>query len=386
MLDSARFAMQPPADLPSIAREHYRMDITGSYAGRPVRMPFGKAAGQLSMTVKEARTDAEAGLGFVVLKTVIAQDSAGGSTMADWAVHESVMDVGPLLSRGGRTGWTVTWKGRGWDRSFDDYLALYRDTLAVGDAAAMPVAASVKYHLPVSGVGFQESEYEYTTKKLAEIGGAGTIIEKDFSPTLAADERCAEKETILRWLREVPALVKRHAPVTLGLKLMNALFDDDVQVEMLEAVSENPDVDYVTLFNRLWDPERQAAYGGWDLSDRNLRVLDLYTAHCGPLQLCNSSFPGFSATGNICSGKMMIEYALRGATSGQIHTFFQLPKSEYLAGAGSTTQRALHALVFHPEEGLIAWMAHLAETGVLQPRDGLLHFLDTANGPARHPA
>ena len=83
---------------------------------------------------------------------------------------------------------------------------------------------------------------------------------------------------------------------------------------------------------------------------------------------------------------MMIEYALRGATSGQIHTFFQLPKSEYLAEAGSTTQRALHSLVFHPEEGLIAWMAHLAETGVLQPRDGLLHFLDTANGPARHPA
>ncbi|MDP3773871.1 MAG: hypothetical protein Q8Q85_06345 [Gemmatimonadales bacterium] len=386
MLDSARFAKQPPADLPSIAREHYRMDITGSYAGRPVRMPFGTAAGQLSMTVKEARTDAEAGLGFVVLKTVIAQDSAGGSTMADWAVHESVMDVGPLLSRGGRTGWTVTWKGRGWDRSFDDYLSLYRDALAVGDAAAMPVAASVKYHLPVSGVGFQVSEYEYTTKKLAEIGGAGTIIEKDFSPTLAADERSAEKETILRWLREVPALIKRHAPVTLGLKLMNALFDDDVQVEMLEAVSENPDVDYVTLFNRLWDPEKQAAYGGWDLSDRNLRVLDRYAARCGPLRLRGPATPGFSATGNICSGKMMIEYALRGATSGQIHTFFQLPKSEYLAAAGSTTQRALHALVFHPEEGLIAWMAHLAETGVLQPRDGLLHFLDTANGPARHPA
>ena len=83
---------------------------------------------------------------------------------------------------------------------------------------------------------------------------------------------------------------------------------------------------------------------------------------------------------------MMIEYALRGATSGQIHTFFQLPKSEYAAEKGSSTARALHALLFHPEEGLLVWMAHLGETGVLESRDGLFHFLDIACGSARHRA
>jgi hypothetical protein len=385
LLDFARFKSHLPADIAAHARDHYRVDPTGWFAGRPVRLPFGKGAGQLSMTAKEVRADAEAGLGFVVLKTVIAQDAAGAATMAGWAIHESAMDVGPRVSRTGRTGWTVTWKGRGWDRPFDDYLALYREARAIGEAAGMPVAASVKYHLPPLGAGFQEPEYAYTTARLAEIGGAGTIIEKDFSPTLAADDRSAEPDAILRWIREVPALIKRQAPVTLGMKLMNALFDDDFQVEMLDAAARNPDVDFVTLFNRLWDPEQRVAYGGWDLSDRNLRVLDRHRALHGPVMARRAAMPGFTATGNIGSGRMMVEYGLRGATSGQIHTFFQLPRSAYAADEGSATARALHALLYHPEEGLLVWMVHLGETGDLQPRDGLLHFLDLGHGPARHP-
>ena len=82
----------------------------------------------------------------------------------------------------------------------------------------------------------------------------------------------------------------------------------------------------------------------------------------------------------------MAEYALRGATSGQIHTYFQLPLSAYPATAGSRSVRALHALLFHPEEGLVVWMLALGEAGIVQPRDGLLHFLDVAYGAARHPA
>ncbi len=382
LLDFARFKSGLPADLAAHAREQYRLDLTGSFAGRPVRVPFGKGAGQLSMTVKEVRADAEAGLGFVVLKTVIAQDARGAATMAGWAIRESAMEVGPRVSRTGRTGWTVTWKGRGWDRSFDDYLALYREARALGEEAGMPVAASVKFHLPPWGTAFVEAEYAHTTTRLAAIGGAGTIIEKDFSPTLAADDRSAERDAILRWMREVPALIKRQAPVTLGMKVMNALFDDDFQVEMVHAAAGNPGVDFLTLANRLWDPALRAAYGGWDLSDRNLRVLDRYLAVHGPVG--TGSGAGFSATGNIGSGRMMIEYALRGATSGQIHTFFQLPRSAYPADEGSATARALHALLYHPEEGLLVWMVHLGETGALEPRDGLLHFLDIAHGPARH--
>jgi dihydroorotate dehydrogenase len=358
-------------------RETYRVDLTGEYAGRRIRVPFGKASGQLSMTVDEVEADAAAGLGFVVLKTVIGEDASGRRTMEPWAVRASAMKVERITSASGRSGWTVTWKGRGWDKSFDAYLALYRAALEVGGGAGLPIAASIKCHLPPAGEPFAEGEYAHTLSRLASVGGEAMIVEKDFSPTLAGDARAASLEAIERWIAEVPRLIKGQAPLTLGLKLMNALQGDGLQVEMVRAAGESG-ADFLVLFNRLFDPKRGVAYGGWDLSDRNLRVLDV----CRGL----SRVPPISATGNICSGRVMAEYALRGATSGQIHTYFQLPLSAYPATEGSRSARALHALLYHPEEGLIGWILALGETGVVQPRDGLLHFLDIAHGAARHAA
>lgn len=432
LLDFERFKKGLPSDLRAQARERYAIDLTGRYAGHEIRLPFGKASGQLSMTAREVQADADAGLGFVVLKTVIAQDASGRRTMGEWAIHETVMNVEPIVSLSGRKGWTVTWKGRGWDRSFEDYLALYAEAAGVGARAGMPVAASVKYHLP-PGAGIREpdaeyavGEYDHTTRRLVETASAVTgrpapgtqlpldttaphgasvplptpyspawILEKDFSPTLAGDARAGTREAVLRWIRDLPGLIKRSGAakpeepaassgagagmeargggLTLGLKLMNALFEDSFQVEMLREAAANPGVDFLVLFNRLFDPARGVAYGGWDLSDRNLRVLDLARSEGWTAR------PEVSATGNIQSGRLMVEYALRGATSGQIHTYFQLPLSEYPSGAGGRTSRALHSLVYHPEEGLLAWIAHLGETGTLVKREGLLHFLDIAD-------
>ncbi|HXY70574.1 MAG TPA: hypothetical protein VEH62_14095 [Gemmatimonadales bacterium] len=390
--DFERFKAGLPPDLPAHVREHYRVDLAGQYAGRRIKVPFGKASGQLSMTAAEVEADAAAGLGFVVLKTVIGEDPAGARTMEPWAASASAMRVEPITSQSGREGWTVTWKGRGWDRSFDEYLALYRDALAIGAGAAMPVAASVKCHLPPLGEPFHEAEYAHTLSRLAAVAGEDLIVEKDFSPTLAGDARSASREAVLRWIAEVPPLVRRQAPLVLGFKLMNALLGDEFQVEMLRAAAASG-VDFLVLFNRLFDPEQGVAYGGWDLSERNLRVLDAYRAstplpvrQSDPYVVRTSRLPPgavFSATGNICSGRVMVEYALRGAMSGQIHTFFQLPLSSYPATAGSRTERALHALVFDPEQGLIAWMLSLGEAGALHPRDGLLHFVDIAHGAAR---
>ena len=390
--DFERFKAGLPPDLPAHVRDLYRLDLAGNYAGRRIRVPFGKASGQLSMTVAEVEADAAAGLGFVVLKTVIGEDASARRTMEPWAVHESAMNVERLTSRSGREGWTVTWQGRGWDRSFGDYLALYREALAIGARAAMPVAASVKCHLPPADEPFLEDEYRYTLGRLAAVAGEGMIVEKDFSPTLAGDERAGAREAVLRWIHEVPGLLRTAAPTaTVGLKLMNALQDDGFQVEMLRAAAASG-ADFLVLFNRLYDPGRAVAFGGWDLSERNLRVLDRYRAAApgprksDPYVVRGSRLPPgavFSATGNICSGRVMVEYALRGATSGQLHTGFQLPLAEYPATAGSRSARALHALVFHPDDGLIAWMLTLGESGVLQPRDELLHFLDIAYGAAR---
>src|ERR1700704_660751 len=119
--DFERFKRELPRDFPLHVRDPYRIDLSARYLGQRLPHPIGKGSGQLSLSSGQLETDAEAGLAFAVLKTVIAQDAAGDQSMAAWAIHETKMKV----ERRG-TGWTVTWKGRGWDRSFDDYLALVR--------------------------------------------------------------------------------------------------------------------------------------------------------------------------------------------------------------------------------------------------------------------
>lgn len=362
--DWERFARGLPRDFPAHAREAYGIDLSGRYLGADLPHPIGKGSGQLSLNAQQLEVDAAAGLAFVILKTVIAQDEAGAQSMAAWAIHESKMTVEQ------RNGWTVTWKGRGWDRSFDDYLALVRagrDLTRAGRVLAVP---SVKYHLPRLDEAFRAGEYAFTTAQLARAWGAGPLLlEKDFSPTLAGDRLAAEREQILRWLREVPRQIRAAAPgpVLLAMKLMNARFDDDFQVAMVRAASG---ADTLVVFNRLFDAERGVAYGGWDLSERNLRVLDALTPGVSPA-LCG--------TGNICSGRMIVEYAKRGCSAVQLHTFFQLPLSEYAATAGSRTERALHQLVFHPADGLVAALLDEEAVGRLHRRDGVLHFLDLAD-------
>lgn len=360
------------------ALEQFGVDIAGRYAGRLIRVPFGKGSGQLSMTPQHAETDAQAGLGFVVLKTVIAQDSRGEQMMGAWAIPESHMRVERIADVDGAEGWTVTWHGRGWDKPFSSYLRLLRAVLPVGGEHEMPIAASVKYHLPGSDTeAFAVDEYRYTTQAIAaawrDADGVGApIIEKDFSPTLAGDARSEHQSTVRRWLREVPRLIQSAGAgrIDLGLKLMNARFDDAFQVDMLGVLDATPGVAFRIAFNRLFDEARGVAYGGPALSRRNLRVLDAYLGERGrPPEM-------LSATGDIHSGRRMVEYALRGAQSGQMHTYFQLPRSTYRSGAASRTAAALHELVLHPDHGLIAWMLALEPLGLLERRDGVLHFLD----------
>jgi hypothetical protein len=362
--DFERFKRQLPRDFPAHVREAYGVNLTARYLGEAIPHPIGKGSGQLSLNEGQLETDAEAGLAFAVLKTVIAQDAAGTQSMSAWAIHEAKMKV---ERRDG--GWTVTWKGRGWDRSLGEYLALTRvagDLTRAGRLLAVP---SVKYHLPRRDEAFKDAEYAFTTRALATAWGAPLLLlEKDFSPTLAGDALAGEQAQILRWLREVPTHIRAQAAVRLAVKVMNARFDDDFQVEMLKAASG---ADALVVFNRLFDARREVAYGGPVLSERNLRVL----ARLSP---GTPGLPELCGTGNIHSGRMIIEYARRGCESVQLHTFFQLPLEEYAATEGSRTQRALHQLVFHPTDGLVAGMLELEGQGVLQRRDGELHFLDLA--------
>ena len=356
--DFERFKRGLPRDFPAHVRDVYGINLSARYLDEPIPHPIGKGSGQLSLNVGQLETDADAGLAFAVLKTVIAQDAAGTQSMAAWAIPESRMKV-ERRPRG--DGWTVTWKGRGWDRSFDDYLALVRAAWDLTSAGEMLAVPSVKYHLPRLDEPFRAGEYAFTTRALAHAWGqTPLLLEKDFSPTLAGDKLADEQQQILRWLREVPDQIRAHARVRLAMKLMNARFDDDFQVEMMNAASG---ADALVVFNRLFDAERGVAYGGTELSDRNLRVLDRPSGR-------QAVRPPLSGTGNIHSGRLIVEYALRGCSSVQLHTFFQLPLDEYPATEGSRTQRALHALVFDPVDGLIAVMMDLEKTEKLARHHG----------------
>ncbi|HVQ36857.1 MAG TPA: hypothetical protein VMS31_04965 [Pyrinomonadaceae bacterium] len=376
--DYERLADGLPPRLEEYVLERYGLDLTSDYGGLQVKNPFGKASGQLSLNVRQVSRDADAGLGFVVLKTIIAEDEVGGQSMSEWAIPETRMLVERITGADGTEGWNVTWKGRGWYDTFDAYLKFFSESLAVGDASRMLVVPSCKYHLPRPEEGeWRLGEYEHTTQRLLDVWDARSAVrgvmplEKDFSPTLAGSDRASQVETIRRWMSQVTRLIRDAAgerSISVGVKLFNAVFEDSFQIEMLRLINEEcvggGRPDFIVFANRLFNPDREfegkrgVAYGGPDLSARNLRVLaQLRTLEQrGEIPCCN--FP-ISATGDIASGQMAVEYLLRGASTFQMHTFFQLPGSEYKMRGGSKTEQALYELYFHPERGLVACLLRL---------------------------
>jgi hypothetical protein len=346
--------------------------LATSYAGHRIANPFGKASGQLSLNLAQVERDADAGLGFCVLKTVVAQDAQGARSMGAWAIPASHMTVERIRgTRVDEDGWTVTWKGRGWSGTFQEYLTFVEEAVRLGTQRGMLVVPSCTFHVPADPDGtWNTSEYEFTVNALLDAwergGGAGPMpLEKDFSPTLAGSDMAAQQAAILRWLDDVPRLIRRAAgsrPIVIGMKLFNAMFDDAFQVEMLNrtAIRREDGADYVVYANRLFDPVREfegtrgVAYGGPDLSARNLQTLDMFLAQAPVGELLP-----ISATGNIDSGIRAAEYLLRGCGSFQVHTFFQLPDDQYTTNEGTKVERAMRDLLHHPVTGFVPALARL---------------------------
>src|SRR5678815_3070259 len=375
--DYERFRTGLPHDIENYVRQQYQVDLSSEYGEHPIKNPFGKASGQLSLNLSQVRRDCEEQLGFIVLKSIIAEDASGSQSMSEWAIEETRMVVERIAGRDNTEGWTVSWKGRGWYDTFAKYLEFFGEALAAARPASVLVIPSCKYHLPrAAETSWKIGEYEYTTQCLIDVwrrhhADAPMLIEKDFSPTLAGSDRAAQAEMIIEWLTRVTSLIRQGAspsPVKIGLKVFNAVLDDAFQLEMLRTINEKCTgeavPDFLVYANRLFDPHRVfdgvrgTAYGGPDLSARNLNVLAQMRLleRQGVIPVCKLPI---SATGNIVSGRIAAEYLLRGASSFQMHTFFQLPSGEYSMKTGGKTARALLELYFHPEEGLLAWLLHL---------------------------
>ena len=67
----------------------------------PRQEPFRQGFGPTLADVWQVRRDADAGLGFVVLKTIIAEDQRGGQSMSEWAIPETRMVVEPITGADG---------------------------------------------------------------------------------------------------------------------------------------------------------------------------------------------------------------------------------------------------------------------------------------------
>jgi hypothetical protein len=116
--DYERFRVGLPEDLENHVREHYQIDLTSEYGGHVIKNPFGKASGQLSLNLSQVRRDCEEQLGFIVLKSIIAEDASGAQSMSEWAIEETRMVVERIVGSDKTEGWTVSWKGRGWYDTF----------------------------------------------------------------------------------------------------------------------------------------------------------------------------------------------------------------------------------------------------------------------------
>ena len=212
----------------------------------------------------------------------------------------------------------MTWKGRGWDRSFERLpRAGPRRRRPDPERASCSPCPRSSTICPGSTSRFATPSTGTPPSGSPRRGATGELpLEKDFSPTLAGDALADERARILRWLREVPGADpgRRAAPLRLALKLMNARFDDAFQREMMDAA---PRADALVCFNRLWDARAGVAYGGWDLSERNLRVLRAARG--------KRAGPALVGTGNVCSGRVLLDYARAGCESVALHTL--LPAS-----------------------------------------------------------
>ena len=363
--DFERFGRALPRDAGSVrargVRHRPHRALPGLRDAAPHRQGLGPALAQRRSARDRSR-------GRARLRGAQDRDRRGcrraSASMGAWAIHETRMKVERREPpTGGRTGWTVTWKGRGWDRSFDDYLALVRAAGDLTRAGALLAVPSVKYHLPRLDEPFRVGGYRLHHEP--DRGGVGRRRRCRWRRTSRPRSPATRWPTSARGssagCARCRAQIRRAAgaaPLRLAIKLMNARFDDAFQREMLAAAAG---ADALVCFNRLWDAGRR-------------RVRRLGPERAQPARAAR----GATGAGAIAAARRHRKRLLRpdgarlrpgrAARASSCTPSSSSRSREYPAVAGSRTQRALHALLFHPDEGLVAGMLELERSGVLHRR------------------
>src|SRR5258705_5593815 len=86
--DYERFAAGLPEALEEYVRDRYEINLSSEYGGLPIKNPFGKASGQLSLNVSQVPHDAAAGIGVLVLKKIIEEKEHGAQCMSEMGIQE----------------------------------------------------------------------------------------------------------------------------------------------------------------------------------------------------------------------------------------------------------------------------------------------------------
>src|ERR1044072_3855124 len=103
--DYERFRTGLPDSLETYVQDVYQVDLSSEYGDHLIKNPFGKASGQLSLNISQVRRDCEEQLGFIVLKSIIAEDAFGSQSMSEWAIEETRMVVERIVGDDNTPGW-----------------------------------------------------------------------------------------------------------------------------------------------------------------------------------------------------------------------------------------------------------------------------------------
>ncbi len=332
------------SDLEGEVYRRFGVDLSACYLDLELKNPVILAPGPLSQRVSQIERACRAGYGAIVLKSVVGEDEHGNASMSFLRRKPSFMKwyIDREVDPEGRYP-TIHWNGGLDTRRFPEYLEFAEKAYDVGERFNVPLIASILCHL-VSDPDeeWNVDEWIYTVERMCEIGYR--YFEIDFCPFLKGERRAEDKETVLRWYREAPKII-REAPYDVKVipKILNLDFGLDFQVEMVKAAFDGGS-DGVTIANRLYRTFREggsgrvygSSHGGLELKRRNQEQIR-------ELKRRSINIP-ISATGGVYTGRDIIEYLNLGSQNVQVLTYIMM----------SGFERALYNLLLDPRDGVVA--------------------------------